>query len=242
VFRRWVFLTALVAGTWLTMPAPSWAVSNPHPLPPRRLTVQGQLVGKLGRGAVVRFQIVATDPSGWPDLNEMKIVLLLNGQPIQEISYSVDDRTLATTGQPPIHFPEQTSLSGSFLEVFRPRNVKIAPILHGTFTIDLAISTRVREEIPSATVVRVIATNDDGDLAYARVRASVSGGWLSWGTFGLAAGVALFCGAAVGNLLTSRRYRQRQPSIWQILERRLREKKARPPGASQQAGGYEVVD
>jgi hypothetical protein len=242
LLRRWIFWTALVAGAWMILPAPGWAVSNPHPLPPRRLTVQGQLVGKLGKGAVVRFQIVATDPSGWPDLNEVKIVMLLNGQPIQEISYSVDDRTLVTTGQPPIQFPEQTTLSGSFLEVFRPRGVNIPPILHRTFTIDLAISAKVREEIPGATVVRVIATNDDGDLSYARVQASLAGGWLSWGTFGLAAGVALFFGAVIGNMLTSRRYRQRQPSIWQILERRLREQKARPPAASQPARGYEAID
>jgi hypothetical protein len=242
VLRRWTLLTALVAGAWLIAPASGWTVSNPHPLPPRRLTVQGKLVGKLGKGAVVRFEIVATDPSGWPDLNEVKIVMLLNGQPIQEITYSVDDRTLVTTGQAPIQFPEQTSLSGSFLEVFRPTNVKIPPVLHGTFTIDLAISAKVREEIPSATVVRVIATNDDGDRAYARMQAGVAGGWLSWGTFGLAAGVALFFGAAIGNMLTSRRYRQRQPSIWQIVERRLREQKARPPVASQPARGYGAID
>jgi hypothetical protein len=235
-------LTALVAGTWLTLPSAAWAVSNPHPLPPRRLTVQGKLVGKLGKGAVVRFEIVATDPGGWPDLAEVKIVMLLNGQPIQDITYSVSDRTLVTTGQPPIQFPEQTSLSGSFLEVFRPKDVKIAPVLHGTFTIDLAISAKVREEIPGATVVRVIATNHEGDLTYARVQASVPGGWLSWGTFGLAAGVALFCGAVVGNILTSRRYRQRQPSIWQVVERRLREQNARPPAASQPARGYGAVD
>ena len=71
-------MTALVAGAWLIAPASGWTVSNPHPLPPRRLTIQGKLVGKLGKGAVVRFQIVATDPSGWPDLNEVKIVMLLN--------------------------------------------------------------------------------------------------------------------------------------------------------------------
>jgi hypothetical protein len=186
-------------------------------------------MGTFGKGAEVRFQIVATDPSGWPDLKAVKIVMLLNEQPIQEITYSVDDRTLGTTGQQPIDFPEQTSLPGSFLEVFRPHDAKIAPIVHRTFSIDLAISAKVREEIPSGTIVRVIATNDQGDRAYARVQAIVPGGWLSWSTFGLAAGIALFLGGFLGNMLTSRRYRQRQPSIWQIVERRLKEQKARPP-------------
>jgi hypothetical protein len=141
----------------------------------------------------------------------------------------VDDRTLGTTGQQPIDFPEQTSLPGSFLEVFRPHDVRIAPIVHGTFSIDLAISAKVRAEIPRSTVVRVILTNDQGDRAYARVRASVGGGWLSWSTFGVAAGIALFLGGFLGNMLTSRRYRRRQLSIWQIVERRLKEQKARPP-------------
>jgi hypothetical protein len=229
VVRRWIFPMLLFAGAWWMLPARGWAVSNPHPEPPRRLTVQGTLVGTLGKGAEVRFQIVATDPSGWPDMSAVSIVMLLNEQPIQEITYSVDDHTLTTTGQQPIDFPEQTSLPGSFLQVFRPVDSKIAPIVHGTFSIDLAISARVREEIPSSTIVRVIVTNDQGDRAYARVQASVGGGWLSWSTFGLAAGIALFLGGFIGNMLTSRRYRQRQPSIWQIVERRLKEQKTRPP-------------
>ena len=44
----------------------------------------------------------------------------------------------------------------------------------------------------------------------------------------MATAVALFMGAFIGKALTRRRYRERQPSIWDIVERRLREQKIRP--------------
>jgi hypothetical protein len=40
---------------------------------------------------------------------------------------------------------------------------------------------------------------------------------------------ALLLGAFLGNILTHRKYRQREPSVWDILERRLKEQKAKPP-------------
>jgi hypothetical protein len=56
-----------------------------------------------------------------------------------------------------------------------------------------------------------------------------SKGLLSWGTLGLAAALAVFIGGFFGNSLTHRRYRQRAPSIWQVVERRLKEQRVRPP-------------
>ena len=38
------------------------AISLPHPESPRRLTVQGTLTGKFGKGGKLNFSIVATDP------------------------------------------------------------------------------------------------------------------------------------------------------------------------------------
>jgi hypothetical protein len=62
--------------------------------------------------------------------------------------------------------------------------------------------------------------------------------FLSWGTLAVAVAVAAFVGALVGNTVSSRRYRQHEPSIWDILERRLREQNARPPSlAASRTGG-----
>jgi hypothetical protein len=230
--RRSSLLLILLAAVSVLPSASAWAISLPHPESPRKLTVQGKIVGNLRKGGDVRFAIVATDPSGWFDLSTVSILLLLHEQPVQEITFEVDTSTLTTTGQPPVHFPGVASLPGSFLEVFHDASLakkNVVELVRQTFSVSLNISTKVREAIPGSIVVRVTAVNRDGDVSTARVRAAVKGGLLSWGTLALAAGVALFLGGLVGNTFTHRRYRQREPSIWDIVERRLKEQRVRPP-------------
>jgi hypothetical protein len=234
-----LFIALVVGCPWLVGSA--GAVSIPHPEPPKKLTVQSQLSGSLHKGGEVRFTIVATDPSGWPDLTSVSILLLLHGQPIQAIAFDVRKGTIATTGSAPTEFPSTTELTGSFLEVFQKEDREHPPVLHQTFSITLNVWARIREAVPSSTVVRVLAVNQDGDVSRALVKAKVSGSFLSWGTFAVAAAVALFLGGLIGNTFTHRRYRQRQPSVWDILERRLREQRGRPPArslvSSEGAGG-----
>jgi hypothetical protein len=229
VVRRSSIVLVLAAAVGLLTATAGWTLSNPFPKPPRRLTIQGELTGKLRQGGTVQFDIVATDPSGWTDLSTVKLTLLLHGQPIQDVAFVVEGATLSTTGQPPVHFPGPESLQGSFLEIFHDSSDKTPGLVKQTFRINLHLSAKIREAIPGATVVRVVATSDGGDVTYARVKAGVSSGLLSWGTFAVAAAVALFIGGFIGNTFTHRRYRQREPSIWDIVERRLREQKARPP-------------
>jgi hypothetical protein len=227
--RRSSFVLVLVAALGVLTASAGWTLSNPFPKPPRKLTIQGELIGKLRKGGTVQFNIVATDPSGWNDLSTVKIILLLHGQPIQDVAFVVDGATLSTTGQKPVHFPGPESLEGSFLEVFHDFSDHTPGLVKQTFRINLHLSAKIREAVPGATVVRVVARSDGGDITYARVKAGVSGGLLSWGTFAVAAAVALFIGGFFGNTFTHRRYRQREASIWDIVERRLREQKARPP-------------
>jgi hypothetical protein len=226
--RRSLVLLALILGLgWcVALAAPGWTLSNPHPEPPRRLTIQGKVLGKLGKGAKVHFGIVATDPRGWVDLATVQIVLLLHDQGIQDITYSVHDETIATSGREPVRFRGPEPVEGGFLLVLNGRTSRL---VRQTFSIRLDLWTRVLEDIPRNAQFRLIATSDGGDVAAARHRAEVAGGFLSWGTFAVAAAVALFLGGFFGTTLTSRRYRQREPSVWQILERRLKDQKARPP-------------
>jgi hypothetical protein len=232
VTKRALRSIVLVTGVSLACPwlaGVASAVSIPHPEPPRKLTVQCQVSGKLQKGGELRFTLVATSPSGWPDLRDMSMLLLLHDQPIQVVTFDVRKATLATTGSPPAAFPATTSLPGSFLEILPKVDREHPPLVHSTFSITLNIWAKVREAVPSATIVRVLAVSQEGEVSRALVKTEVSGGLLSWGTFALAAAVALFLGGFIGNTFTHRRYRQRELSVWDILERRLREQRGRPP-------------
>ena len=224
--RSILVLLVLALGAMALWPAGAvLAISLPHPEPPRRLTVQGTLVGKMGKGGKVNFNIVATDPSSFLHLKSVKVVMLLHGFSIQDIEFFVGTQTIGTTARQPVKFGGR-GLPGSFLRII---NGNTSRFIRSTFGIKLIFWARVTESIPGGAQVRLIATDQDGNVSRATNRAPVSRGLLSWGTLGLAAAVALFLGGFVGNTMTSRRYRQREPSIWQIVERRLKEQRVRPP-------------
>ncbi len=222
---RSIVLLVLLASTALWPGRAGFAVSIPHPEPPRRLTVQGSLVGKLGKGAKVRFNVVATDPKSWYDLKSVRILMQLHGSSIQEIEFFVGSLAIGTTGVEPVKFGGP-ALPGSFLRII---NGNTSRFVRQTFSITLTFWARVTESIPGGTRLRLLATDQDGNVSRATNRVAVSKGLLSWGTLGLAAALALFIGGFFGNSLTHRRYRQRAPSIWQVVERRIKEQRVRPP-------------
>jgi hypothetical protein len=219
---------AVLTGVLLAMGGPALAVSHPFPEPPHRLTVQGVVKGKLANGAKVRFRLIATDPRGWFDLSTVQVLLLLNDQPIQTITYAVNDAAISSTGQEAVKLGGP-SIAGSFLKVV---NGTTSRLVRQTFGIRLDLWVRVEHGIPQDALFRFIATNRKGDTSRARRPVDVRTGFLSWGTFGLAAVAALFMGSVIGTARTSRKYRQREPSVWDILERRLKEQRARPPTAA----------
>jgi hypothetical protein len=220
-----LLLPLALAGMALWPAGAGLAVSLPHPEPPRRLTVQGTLAGKLGKGGKVNFNIVATDPQNWTHLKSVKIVMLLRGFSIQEIEYFVSSGTIGTTGLKPVPFGGPP-VQGSFLRII---NGNTSRRVRQTFSITLTFWARVTESIPGGTRLRLLATDEDGNVSRATNRVAVSKGLLSWGTLGLAAALALFIGGFFGNSLTHRRYRQHAPSIWQVVERRIKEQRVRPP-------------
>lgn len=225
VHRRSIVLVLSLVAALLLQAGAAYAVSLPHPEPPRRLTVQGTLVGKLGKGGKVNFRLVATDPQSWYHLKSVKIDMLLNGFSIQETEFFVGAQTIGTTGVQPVKFGGRP-LQGSFLRIV---NGNTSRFVRQTFSITLIFWARVSESVPRGVQLRLIATDQDGNVSRATNRVDVSGGLLSWGTLGLAAALALFIGGFFGNSLTHRRYRQRAPSIWQVVERRIKEQRVRPP-------------
>jgi hypothetical protein len=223
---------ALAALITILASAPAFAVSLPHPEPPKRLTVQGTLKGRFGKGGKLNFNIVATDPLSFLHLKSVKVSVLLHGFSIQDVEFFVADQTIDITGRQPVKFGGRP-LSGSFLRLI---NGNTSRYVRSTFGIRLIFWTRVDETIPRGVQLRLVATDQDGKISQATNRVTVPRGLLTWGTLGLAAALALFGGAFAGNKLTVRRYRQRAPTIWQIVERRLLEQRARPPSATDLAG------
>jgi hypothetical protein len=224
--RRRAIVVLLVVVTLLVLPAaPLGALSVPHPPKPQTLTVSGFVVGRIAKGNLIRFGVVASDPRSWGHLHSVKVVLLLHGQSLQEMAFFVKEGRFRLGDRPTVSTTSSSPVIAGFFRV-NPHTVR--RIRH-TFSIRLTFWARVREAIPKGTTFRVIARDDAGNISYAREKVAVSGGFLTWGTFAIGFVLALLIGAFVTNVRVGRRLRERQPSIWDILERRLREERARAP-------------
>jgi hypothetical protein len=223
--RTGVLILLMVAAAWALPAGPVLALSVPHPPKPTVLTVSGFVIGRVAKGNLVRFGIIASDPRTWGDLQSVKVVLLLHGQPLQEMAFLVKSGEFKLGDQPSVKTSSATALTAGFLRV-NPHTVRL---IRHTFSIRVTFWARVREAIPNGTTFRVIARDEGGNISYAKEKVKVSGGFLTWGTFAIGFVLALLLGAFVTNVRFTRRLRERHPSIWEILERRLREERARPP-------------
>ena len=224
--RRGAILVPLVVLSLVTVPAaPIEALSLPHPPKPNQLTVSGFVVGRVAKGNLIRLGILASDPQSWGDLATLKVVLLLHGHSLQEMTFFVKEGLFQLSGRPPVSIASAGPLVSGFFRV-NPHTVR--RVRH-TFSVRVTFWARVREPIPKGTTFRVIARDESGNVSYAREKVAISGGFLTWGTFAIGFFLAVLVGALFTNLRYSRRLRERQPSIWDVLERRLREERARPP-------------
>jgi hypothetical protein len=224
--RRTALLAALVAAIWLAIPAaPMGALSLPHPPKARQLTISGFVIGRVAKGNLIRFGMLVTAPGGWFEVRSVKVVLLLHGHALEELAFFPKNELLHVGDQPAVSINSPTPLTSGFFRV-NPHTVRM---IREAFGIRVTLWARVREPIPQGTTFRVIARNEKGVLSYAREKVGVSGGFLTWGTFAIGFVLALLIGAFFTNLRWSRRLRERHPSVWDVLERRLREERARPP-------------
>jgi len=224
--RRITILVLLIAATLWALPVlPVRALSVPHPPRPKQLTVSGFVVGRVAKGNLIRFGIVVFEPVNWTHLQSVKVVLLLGGQSLQEMTYLVKQDQFKLGDRPPVSITSSDPVAVGFLRV-NPHSMRR---IRRTFGLRVTFWARVRESIPKVTTFRVIARDEDGNISYAREKVKISGGFLTWGTFSIGFIMALLIGVFFTNLRYSRRLRERQPSIWDILERRLSEERARPP-------------
>lgn len=213
--------------------APARAISIPHPVRPDRLTVTGFQQGRAGKGRTVHFVVTADDPKGFAHLRSVSVRFLVREQPIQEIVFFVDEGTVGLAGRKPVPPREAGPVDAGFF-VLHARGTRF---VRSVFTFKLIVPVTFVEALPRDSAFRVLAVDDDRRVAMRKRPLRQGQALLSWGTFGLAAAAALFMGAVAGSTVASRRYRQREPSIWDIVERRIREERSRPPAARPAWGG-----
>jgi hypothetical protein len=140
--------------------------------------------------------------------------------------FDVQAQTLSVTGGDPVPIGTPVSLSGSFFAV-DAGNVRL---VHEAFGVRLTLTLTPTAPIPRHSVFRTSSTDTDGTTISIRTLAPLAPGFLSWGTLLLAVAVALFVGAFAGNTFSTRRHRRREPSVWDVLQRRLREESGWRPG------------
>jgi hypothetical protein len=205
---------------------PALAVVLPRPQPPKRLSITGGTIGRVGKHHKVRLVMTAaTPPPGYQDLKSMSASLILRGQVIEQIVYDIGASTVGITGQRAIRVRDRPAPQGSFFQIF-PHH---AHYIRSTFRIHFTVWMYFLEAVSKDARWRFIVTSRSRPSVASSYRVRLAPEFLSWGTLGLTAAVALFLGGLLGNTLTHRKYRQREPSVWDIVERRLKEQKAKPP-------------
>jgi hypothetical protein len=223
-------LLLLVAVSLLLMASsPALGLVLPHPEQPKRLSITGGTIGKVGKHHRLRLVMTAADPKGFVDLESMTASLVLRGQILQQINYDIGGLTVQIAGQSAIRVGDRPAPEGAFFQIF-PRHARY---IRSTFSVNFTVWMYFLEGVSKDARWRFTAISRSGEPQRSAVaisyRVRLAPGFLSWGTLGLSAAVALFLGGFLGNTFTHRKYRAGEPSVWDIVERRLREQKARPP-------------
>jgi hypothetical protein len=222
--RRALLLLAAVCPL-LMAASPVLGVVLPHPETPKRLSITGGTIGKVGRHHRLRLVMTAADPKGFVDLESMTASLVLRGQILQQINYDISGLTVQIAGQSPIRVGDRPAPEGAFFQIFPHR----ARYIRSTFSVNFTVWMYFLEGVSKDARWRFTANSRSGTSVAISYRVRPAPGFLSWGTLGLSAAVALFLGGFLGNTFTHRKYRAGEPSVWDIVERRLREQKAKPP-------------
>jgi hypothetical protein len=232
-----VLLLLVAASLLLLSAAPALSVVLPRPTPARRLTITGGTIGKVGRHHKLRLVMTAAapPPKGFVALETLSASLILRGQVLETIVYDIGADTVQIAGREPIKVGDRPAPLGSFFQIF-PRHARK---IRSTFSVNFTVWMYFLEAVSKDARWRFIAHGSDSAVAIS-YKVRLAPGFLSWSTFGLAAAAALFIGGFIGNTYTHRRYRAGEPSVWDILERRLKEQRARPPAirAARGDGGF----
>ena len=184
---------------------------------PRGLRASGQVTGRLANGKGVVVRISAHDRHGWQAVSDMDVELLLDGYVLDQITLDPPHLSISVAGGSPQAVGLGGAARGPFLEV----NAKA-----------VGLSARGDELRVVLPITLVASPPADARLYYAVSDTSLNsvgpsplgtpappGGSFSWGTLIAAVLVALFAGAFVGGLFTSKRRAPPRYSIYSSVQR-----------------------
>jgi hypothetical protein len=189
--------------------------------PASRPQVSGSVVGELRRGDRVTFTVRVVEPRGYRELNEIRIGMFLQDLPLAELTYIEDANTIGIRGGSLLPIGAQGTLEGSF---FRFNGLDVKTEASGR-QLTLTVPATVRANVPPGANFRFTAVNDSGvtGVVVRNLNIEEAGVGFGWGTVVLAAVLALFAGAFVGNLFASRRTTAPKVSVYGTIQRRLKE-------------------
>lgn len=218
----WQAVALAFAFLWLT---DGWAYSQTTET---GLALNGSVTGNLQRGGRAVFTLRATVPGGWRNLHQLKVSMLLHGILQGETTYTEELDAISVRGSQLVRIGTPQVLQGSFFEI---SGLDVTTSTGGD-VFRLTYRAQVKQNIPDGTEFRLTAIDDSGNQRSIVRRINVpqeEARGFGWGALILAVAAALFVGGFVGNTFASHRRVQPKPSIYQILERRLEEDRARPP-------------
>jgi hypothetical protein len=196
------------------------------------LAITGSVTGSLRAGGRATFRLEATVPGGWRGLRELRMTMLLHGLILAETTYYEQFDAIAVRGSQLVHPGTDREVAGSF---FRISGLDVTTRAFGD-GFALTVRATVRQNIPSGTEFRLTAVGDDG--AEASVKRSAPSpppevtGRSPWASLAIAVIGAFLIGGFLGNTFASHR-RGAKPalSVYEIVEKRLKLERARPPAS-----------
>jgi hypothetical protein len=190
------------------------------------LSATGTVEGALKTGDTLTVRLVIVHRLGWQHIQEIDINLELRNRSLDLLRFTPPLSTVEILGYPPpARLGQPGIVAGSYLDV-APSKVSLSA---GGTTLRITAPMKFLVDPPAGARLTFAATDDQGaSTGFRALTPPVkSSSGFSWGTLGLAIAVALFAGAFVGNLVTSRRRPAPRPSIYGAVQRRLDEERTR---------------
>jgi hypothetical protein len=192
------------------------AVASPSPFGPP--TVTGDVTGGHEPGSQLEIRVDATVPGGWDRLHLVNATLLVDGKPVDELSYDIEDAK-ASLGDLSVIAGTGASAAGRYLKVAGSKIV----LTTGGANLSLLVDAEVVAAIPEGARFELGVVGDRGETASVTrtLESPASDAGPTWASVITAIVVALLAGGFVGNIFASRRRPPVRPSVYATIDRRL---------------------
>jgi hypothetical protein len=219
---RFLLRAAVVLGAALS----PIAVLASHSVAEAKVTADGSAAGELAPGNTIKVRVHATDSEGWQRLARIEVSLELRGAPLDQLIVEPSAFAISIAGSDaPVSIGEPGTLRGNY---FLVDNAKVTVSAKGD-AFDLTFPLRLSAEPPPGARLVLLAQDasgvSSGDVALTPPVTQEEKGF-PWGTIGLAVAAALFIGAFVGNMFSTRRSSGRT-NVYATVARRLDEERAK---------------